>query len=95
IIERMLKASCPPGGVVLDPFMGSGTTALAAKRLGRHYAGFELNPAYCEIIQQRLAAPAPAKKRAPASRKKETPGFTDNERNTDSDLQASTQGTTI
>jgi site-specific DNA-methyltransferase (adenine-specific) len=72
IIERMLKASCPPGGVVLDPFMGSGTTALAAKRLGRHYAGFELNPAYCEIIQQRLAAPAPAKKGA-AARKKDIP----------------------
>jgi site-specific DNA-methyltransferase (adenine-specific) len=62
----MVKASCPPGGVVLDPFMGSGTTALAAKRLGRSYTGFELNPAYCEIIQARLAAPEPA----PASAKK-------------------------
>jgi site-specific DNA-methyltransferase (adenine-specific) len=71
IIERMVKASCPPGGIVLDPFMGSGTTAVAAKRLGRHYAGFELNPAYCEIIQQRLAAPeAPARKRAGGARKK-------------------------
>jgi site-specific DNA-methyltransferase (adenine-specific) len=59
IIERMLKASCPPGGVVLDPFMGSGTTALAAKRCGRHFAGFELNPEYCRIIQTRLAAYAP------------------------------------
>ncbi len=57
IIERMVKASCPPGGVVLDPFMGSGTTAIAAKRLGRQFTGFELNPAYCEIIQARLAAP--------------------------------------
>jgi site-specific DNA-methyltransferase (adenine-specific) len=64
IIERMIKASCPPGGVVLDPFMGSGTTALAAQRLGRHYAGFELNPAYCATIAARLAAPAAP---APAS----------------------------
>jgi site-specific DNA-methyltransferase (adenine-specific) len=70
IIERMLKASCPPGGIVLDPFMGSGTTAVAAKRLGRHYAGFELNPAYCALIAERLALPAvPVKKRA-APRKK-------------------------
>ncbi|PHV26586.1 site-specific DNA-methyltransferase [Janthinobacterium sp. BJB426] len=56
IIERMLKASCPPGGVVLDLFMGSGTTALAAKRCGRDFVGFELNPDYCAIIEQRLAA---------------------------------------
>jgi site-specific DNA-methyltransferase (adenine-specific) len=55
----MVKASCPPDGVVLDLFMGSGTTAIAAKRCGRNFVGFELNPAYCEIIQRRLAAPEP------------------------------------
>lgn len=81
IIERMVKASCPPGGVVLDLFMGSGTTALAARRCGRDFVGFELNPDYCAIIEQRLAAleqeqnapaPAPAKKKAasrPAAKK--------------------------
>jgi len=52
----MVKASCPPGGVVLDPFMGSGTTAVAAKRCGREFVGFELNPDYCALIEQRLAA---------------------------------------
>lgn len=78
IIERMVKASCPPGGVVLDLFMGSGTTALAAKRCGRDFVGFELNPDYCAIIGQRLAlleaemqaSPAlPAEKKAPAKRR--------------------------
>src|SRR5450830_1269063 len=55
IVERMIKASCPPGGVVLDPFMGSGTTAVAARRCGRQFVGFELNPAYCALIEQRVA----------------------------------------
>jgi site-specific DNA-methyltransferase (adenine-specific) len=56
IIERMVKASCPPGGVVLDPFMGSGTTAVAARRCERDFTGFELNPEYCKLIDSRLAA---------------------------------------
>ena len=56
IIERMVRASCPLGGIILDPFMGSGTTAIAAKRCGRHFVGFELNPEYCQIIQDRLAS---------------------------------------
>jgi site-specific DNA-methyltransferase (adenine-specific) len=56
IVERMIKASCPAGGVVLDPFMGSGTTAVAARRTGRDFTGFELNAGYVKLIQQRLAA---------------------------------------
>jgi site-specific DNA-methyltransferase (adenine-specific) len=66
IIERMIKASCPHNGVVLDLFMGSGTTAVAAKRCERNFVGFELNPDYCSIIQQRLAgleAPPPPKRK--------------------------------
>ena len=55
IIERMIKASCPIGGVVLDPFMGSGTTAVAARRCQRQFVGFELNSAYCALIDERLA----------------------------------------
>jgi DNA modification methylase len=40
--------------VVLDPFMGSGTTAAVAKRLGRRYIGFELNPEYVMLAMKRL-----------------------------------------
>jgi site-specific DNA-methyltransferase (adenine-specific) len=45
---------------VLDPFLGSGTTAVAARRCGRDFAGFELNPDYCKLIEQRLAALQPS-----------------------------------
>lgn len=54
LIERPIKAGCPPGGVVLDLFMGSGTTAIVAKRLGRRFIGFELNPEYVAMANQRL-----------------------------------------
>jgi site-specific DNA-methyltransferase (adenine-specific) len=54
VIERMVKASCPVGGLVLDPFMGSGTTAVAAKRLGRRFVGFEINADYFGGIEKRL-----------------------------------------
>jgi site-specific DNA-methyltransferase (adenine-specific) len=56
IIERMVKASSPENGIVLDPFMGSGTTAVAARRLKRHFIGFEINPDYCEISRRRLSS---------------------------------------
>ena len=55
IVERMIKASCPEDGIVLDPFMGSGTTAAACAKLGRKYIGFEINPEYCKIIEERIA----------------------------------------
>ncbi|MFM9967254.1 MAG: DNA-methyltransferase [Burkholderiales bacterium] len=56
LIERMVRASCPVGGVVLDPFMGSGTTAIAAARHGRRFIGFEINPDYIAIAQRRVAS---------------------------------------
>jgi DNA modification methylase len=43
------------GGIILDPFMGAGTTAYTAKHLGRQFIGFELNPEYCKIINHRTA----------------------------------------
>jgi site-specific DNA-methyltransferase (adenine-specific) len=54
LIERMVLASSPPEGLVLDPFMGSGTSALAAVRNGRRFAGFELNRQYFAIAHERL-----------------------------------------
>lgn len=44
----------PTGGIVLDPFAGSGTTLLAAKNTGREYVGIEQNPEYFKIIEARL-----------------------------------------
>jgi site-specific DNA-methyltransferase (adenine-specific) len=41
-------------GIVLDPFMGSGTTALVARELGRRYVGIDLNPEYCRMARKRL-----------------------------------------
>ena len=53
IIERMVKSSCPEGGMVLDPFAGSGTTIAAALMNHRKCIAFEINPNYCEIIKAR------------------------------------------
>lgn len=54
LVKHCILAGCPEDGVVLDPFMGSGTTALVAKGLGRNYLGIELNPEYVEIANKRL-----------------------------------------
>src|SRR3989344_2822954 len=45
---------CPPGGIVLDPFVGSGTTTVAAKNLKRHYIGIDIAKEYCEIAKERM-----------------------------------------
>ncbi len=54
LIERMVKSSCPEGGLVLDPFAGSGTTIEAAVKNGRRAIGFEMNSDYCQIIAKRM-----------------------------------------
>lgn len=54
IPEFCINAGCPKDGIVLDPFMGSGTTAIVAKKLGRKFIGFELNKEYVKIIERRL-----------------------------------------
>jgi DNA modification methylase len=55
LVEPCIKAGCPEGGTVLDPFAGSGTTLAVAAELGRNGIGCELNPEYIELANQRIA----------------------------------------
>ena len=54
LIESPIKASCPEGGVVLDIFMGSGTTAIVAEKQNKKWIGIELNEEYCKIAVERI-----------------------------------------
>jgi len=54
LAERVIKAGCPGGGVVLDPFFGSGTVGVASLKQGKKFVGFELNPEYIKIAEARL-----------------------------------------
>jgi DNA modification methylase len=54
IPERCIKAGCPKGGTVLDPFFGAGTMGMVAMRLGREFIGIELNEKYCEMAKKRI-----------------------------------------
>jgi len=56
LLGRIIRACSNPGDLVLDPFGGSGTTLVVAKKLGRHWLGFELSQNYFDQIQARLAA---------------------------------------
>jgi DNA modification methylase len=58
LVELCIKAGCPVGGMVLDPFLGSGTTALVADRLGRDCIGIELNPDYAAMARRRIEGDA-------------------------------------
>ncbi len=53
---RLILLYTNVGDIVLDPFMGSGTTALAAKMTQRHYMGYEISPEYCALAEERIAA---------------------------------------
>jgi len=54
LIAKLILASCPQGGFVFDPFLGSGTTSVVAKKLGRNYCGVEVNPEYACWAEKRL-----------------------------------------
>ena len=59
LIKPMVLAGCPTGGVVLDPFVGSGTTAIVARELGRRFIGIELNPEYAGMASRRVGQTTP------------------------------------
>ncbi len=72
LLERIITASSNPGEIVLDPFLGSGTTARVAQILDRRSIGFDINPDYVEMARERLDTPFegfdsidPRKERAP------------------------------
>ncbi|WP_425614193.1 site-specific DNA-methyltransferase [Anatilimnocola sp. NA78] len=54
LVKTCLLASCPPQGLVLDPFLGSGTTAVVAQELGHSYLGIDVAAAYCKLARERL-----------------------------------------
>lgn len=59
IPRRCIAAGCPPGGHVLDPFSGSGTTGVAARELGRRFTGIDTNAAYHDLALRRITAAGP------------------------------------
>ncbi len=54
LLAKIILASSNPGDIVLDPFLGSGTTSVVAKKLGRHYIGIEIDETYCCLAEKRL-----------------------------------------
>jgi site-specific DNA-methyltransferase (adenine-specific) len=59
IISPLIEYSCPAGGVILDPFAGSGTTGIAARQCGRNAILIERDPQYAEMARRRIAGDAP------------------------------------
>jgi site-specific DNA-methyltransferase (adenine-specific) len=56
LLAKIILASSNPGDIILDPFLGSGTTSVVAKKLGRRYVGIEIDNTYCCLAEKRLAA---------------------------------------
>jgi len=54
LIDKPIIAGCPKGGIILDPFCGTGTTLVRAMQLGRQGIGIDGNQEYCEIAQKRI-----------------------------------------
>lgn len=54
LLKRLIECCTEPSDTIFDPFLGSGTTAVAAKQLGRNFIGVEVNPEYCKIAEERL-----------------------------------------
>ena len=73
LVEPCILAGCPEGGIVLDPFMGSGTTGVVAKRLRRDFVGVEINPEYWQMATDRIAATAAQCEQLEIMDKKEPP----------------------
>jgi site-specific DNA-methyltransferase (adenine-specific) len=55
LMEELIELTTEKNAIVLDPFIGSGTTAVACKQLGRHFIGFEISKEFCELAKKRLS----------------------------------------
>ncbi|HTJ42059.1 MAG TPA: site-specific DNA-methyltransferase [Kofleriaceae bacterium] len=73
LIETLIKASSSPGALVVDPFSGSGTTAVVASRLGRRWIAGDLDPRYVGLARERLLSPSTESTRSPRSRRTSPP----------------------
>jgi DNA modification methylase len=58
LVERCIRIGCPEGGVVLDPFVGGGTTMYVADDMGRSSIGIDLNPAFCSLVADQMSGDA-------------------------------------
>lgn len=70
--ETCIKAGCPSGGMVLDPFGGAGTTGLVADKLGRNAVLIELNPEYAAMAERRIQNSAPLFAQVASSKPEDT-----------------------